>query len=130
MEMADTFQQRCREWLDAADASTDEYEIVAGLLDVLAQIADIFHDGSSPDGWDIAIMSDVAALMTAHGFASRGPGFVDPDKWCWDGVHSGPIVVSGTEPIDNGIGIFLRCETCGAGTDTSIDLDDIGWEEE
>ena len=124
--MSDTFKGRCLEWLEAADASTDEYDIISGLIVTLNQIANIFHDGSSPNGWDIAIMNDVGAVMTSGGFNSRGPGFVDPNEWCWD-EHVGPVVVTGTEPIDNGFGIFLRCETCGAGADASVDLNEVDW---
>ena len=40
--------------------------------------------------------------------------------------HHGPIVPTGSvEPIDHGIAIWFRCETCGREGDTSIDLDEI-----
>lgn len=121
-----TFKQRCQDWLDAADGSTEEYDIVVGLATILDQIADVFHEGSSPNGWDVAIMDDVAAIMTRTGFNSRGPGFVDPDKWCWED-HLGPVSVSATEPIDDGVALTMKCGACGATSETSVSLDELDW---
>jgi len=46
---------------------------------------------------------------------------------CTEFDHLGPVVIVWSEPIDDGIGIRVRCEECDREGDAAIDVDEVVW---
>lgn len=109
-----------RPLFDRFDA-LDTLELVDELKGALQRVLDIYDEHTDPvDGsWNSGndIVEQVYDFLVAH---VTGPRCSGPD-------HQGPVVIAGTETIDDGIAVTLRCETCKATTETSIGLDEVEW---
>lgn len=114
--------------LDSTDDEIERLrEIVRELLDdrdgIVKATIGIFDNSEDDSGQWGSACDIVEAVYDLHLNESRRLGLACMKR----GEHDGPIVVADTTPIDDGIGVTLRCEACKATTDSSIGLDELDW---